>query len=105
MDIPHSIQIPTDGLFTDTILGCKLFQRLFTLYIVADNLSFIAPDTAIKTTAAVIAFIPLGTTSQAVPNHIFRPTEKAFFNQISNYLRKDNKINRLWGITPNVQPA
>ncbi|WP_290450215.1 hypothetical protein, partial [uncultured Muribaculum sp.] len=74
----------------DAIFGRKLFLCLFALYIVADNLSFIAPYTAIKTTAAVLAFVSLSTASQTVPDHIFRPTEKAFFNHINNYLRKDN---------------
>ena len=79
MDIPHTFQIPAYGLFADAVLGRKLFQRLFALYIVADNLSFIAPYSAIKTTAAVLAFISLSTASQTVPDHIFRPAEKAFF--------------------------
>ena len=78
MDIPHTFQIPAYGLFADAVLGRKLFQRLFALYIVADNLSFIAPYSAIKTTAAVLAFISLSTTSQTVPDHIFRPAKKHF---------------------------
>ena len=64
--------------FADAVLGRKLFQRLFALYIVADNLSFIAPYSAIKTTAAVLAFISLSTTSQTVPDHIFRPAKSIF---------------------------
>lgn len=73
------LQIPAYGSFADAILGRKLFQCLFALYIVADNLSFIAPHTTIKTTAAVLTFISLGAASQTIPDHIFRPTEKAFF--------------------------
>lgn len=34
--IPHALQIPAYGPFADAILGRKLFQCLFALYIVAD---------------------------------------------------------------------
>ena len=34
-------------------------------------------------------------TSQAIPDHIFRPTEKAFFKHINNNLYKDMQINLL----------
>lgn len=95
MGIPHAFQVPAYGLFAYIILGGELFQSLLALYIVTYNLGFVAPDTTIKTTVTVLAFITLGTPSQAVPDNIFRSTEKAFFNHISNYLRKGNKINRL----------
>ena len=50
--------------------------------------------------AAILAFILLFPASQAVPDHIGRPAEKAFFNHISNNLRKDIKINALQRFYP-----
>lgn len=105
MDIPHSIQIPADGLFTDTILGCKLFQRLFALYIVADNLSFIAPDTAIKTTAAVIALYLWVRPLRPFLTTFLDPQKKHFLIRLVIIFAKITKSIDYGGITPNVQPA
>ena len=50
-----------------------------TLYIVGYDLGFIAALAAQKLLPAVLAFIQLLAASQAIPDHIFRPAEKAFF--------------------------
>ena len=107
MDIPHAFQIPAYGLFADAVLGRKLSQRLFAIDIIADNLGFITPYTAIKTTAAVFTFISLGTASQTVPDHILRPAEKAFFLTISIIISAKivKSADYTQSITPNVQPA
>ena len=79
MDMTHALQIPADGLLVDSVLDGKLLQRLLALYIVGNNTDFIPADTTVKTASAVLAFVPLCAASQAIPDHIRRPTEKAFF--------------------------
>ena len=83
MDIPHSFQIAPYGFLVYTIFDGKLLQCLLTLYIVRDNLWFISTNTAIKTAATILTFIPLSAASQAISDHIFRPTEKAFLKHIN----------------------
>jgi hypothetical protein len=39
------------------------------------------------------SFIQLFAASQAIPDHIFRPAEKAFFKHINDNLYKCKKIN------------
>ena len=79
LNMVHTFQIPADGLLIHTILEGKLTQRLLALYIVGYYLGFIAANTAIKTAATVLAFIPLSSPSQAIVDHIGRAAEKAFF--------------------------
>ena len=75
----HALQVTADRLLVDAILEGKLTQRLLALYIVGYYLGFIAANAAIKSAAAVLAFIPLSSASQAIVNHIRRATKKAFF--------------------------
>ena len=75
----HTLQVAANGFLVDTILEGKLTQRLLALYIVGYYLGFIAANTAVKTAATVLAFIPLSAASQAIVDHIRRATKKAFF--------------------------
>ena len=72
--IPVAVPVP--------IMSSDVFvQQLFTVF---------PADTTVKTASAVLAFVPLCAASQTIPDHIRRPTEKAFFlNHISDNLRKD----------------
>ena len=79
LDITHALQIPTDSPLADTILQGKLFQCLFAFNIICNDLRSVPTDATVKTSAAIIAFIPLRTAPQAISDHIPRPAEKAFF--------------------------
>jgi hypothetical protein len=79
LDIPHSLQITAYGFLVYTILKGKLLQRLLALYIIGYNLGFVSANTAYKLPSAVLAFIQMLTASQAIPDHILRAAEKAFF--------------------------
>ena len=57
----------------------KLFYGLLAINIVRYYLGFISTMTTNKLAPAILAFIQLLTASQAIPDHFFRPTEKAFF--------------------------
>ena len=71
--IPAAVPVP--------IMSSDVFvQQLFPVF---------PADTTVKTASAVLAFVPLCAASQTIPDHIRRPTEKAFFSHISDNLRKD----------------
>ena len=71
LDISHSLQITTDGFLVYAILDGKLMQSLLTFNIIGYYLGFVASNATVKTTATVLAFIPLDAPSQTIVDHIF----------------------------------
>lgn len=75
----HRLQITADRFLVHTILDGKLIQCLLAINIVRYYLVLIATNAAYKLSSAVFAFIQMFMASEAVPDHILRATEKAFF--------------------------
>ena len=79
MDMAHPLRIPADSPLVYTVLVCKLPDGLLALDVIGYYLRLVPTDTAHKLPSARLAFIQLFAASHTVPDHIIRPTEKAFF--------------------------
>lgn len=100
----HTFKIAADGSFVNTILDGKLFYGLLPVYIIGDYLWFIPTMATEELPSAILTFIQLFAASESIPDHIFRPTEKAFFKHINDNLYRDKKINRLQRFHPTKCP-
>ena len=70
LDIPHSLEGPTDGAVANPILQLKLCYCLLPFYVIRDYLLFIKATTSHELPSTGLAFIQLLAASHAIPDHI-----------------------------------
>lgn len=75
LDMTHPRKVMVDCLFVYAIFQGRLFQSLLALDMIVYYLGLVMTDTAYKPPSAILAFIQLFPTFQAIADHICRPAK------------------------------